>query len=400
MAKEKRDERKREMYIERRREPSTSKKRKNGRRTARTPRKRPAKKRSTATKSTATRNTATRSTATRVRAPPPAKDDFSGKLASMKSELNSLSFKSRNIQSSVNQLDENINGISTRVQNIRSNKYYSQKNLENMSKTLSETWKTISPSIESFGFEQANIVSQRQRDLESSLNRSNSISELERLSYQLSTINHEVNNIENSIQGRLGEYQKQYHVIDGELRIAEETISNLSNTSIKWKNNEFPVLAIKIHDLTNNRHGVLTLSNNRILFEEVKEEVIRKNFLFTTEKKTTRDVVLDQPIGSVDEIEKGRVGFFKGAGLYLKFKPQTDLDELKIDTDGNDDDKIIRFYNYVISGEAEKELEPIQDDTDKNIPVSCPNCSAPYGEEILKGQTSVKCIYCSTVIML
>ena len=390
MAKEKRDEKKREMYIERRREPSTFKKRKNGERAARTPKKRPEKKRSTAT----------RSTATRVRKPPPAKDEFSGKLVSMKSELNALSFKSRNIQSSVNQLDENINGISTRVQNIRSNKYYSQKNLENMSKTLSETWKTISPSIESFGFEQANIVSQRQRDLESSLNRSNSLSELERLSYQLSTINHEVINIENLIQGRLDEYRKQYHVIDSELRLAEETISNLSNTSINWKNNEFPVLAVKIHDLTNDRHGVLTLSNNRILFEEVKEEVIRKNFLFTTEKKTTRDVVLDQPIGSVDEIEKGRVGFFKGAGLYLKFKPQTDLDELKIDTDGNDDDKIIRFYNYVISGEAEKEFEPIQDDIDKNNPVSCPNCSAPYGEEILKGQTSVKCIYCGTSIML
>ena len=84
----------------------------------------------------------------------------------------------------------------------------------------------------------------------------------------------------------------------------------------------------------------------------------------------------------------------------MKFKPQTDLAELKIDTDGNDDDKIIRFYNYVISGEAEKEFEPIQDDIDKNIPVSCPNCSAPYGEEILKGQTSVKCNYCGTVIML
>lgn len=385
MAKEKRDERKREMHIERRRNPSTFRNKEIGKRKARTPRKKPAPKRSMATIN---------------HEPSSSKDEYSGKLASMKSELNALSFKSRNMHSRVNQLDENINGISTRVQNIRSNKYHSQKSLENMSETLSETWKTASPSIESYGLEQGNLISQRQRDLETNLNRSNSLSELERFASQLSTIDHEVINIENIIQGQLDEYQNQYHVIDSELKIVEETISNLSNTSINWKNNEHPVLAVKTHDLTNDRHGVLTLSNKRILFEEVKEEVIRKKFLFTTEKKTTRDLILDQPVGSIDEIEKGRVGFFKGAGLYLKFKPQTGLNELKIDTNGNDDDKIIRFYNYVISGEAEKELEPIQENIDQNVPVSCPNCSAPYGEEILKGQTSVKCIYCSTVIML
>jgi hypothetical protein len=144
----------------------------------------------------------------------------------------------------------------------------------------------------------------------------------------------------------------------------------------------------------------LALTNLRILFEEIKEEVIRKNLIFATEKKTIREVILDQPIGSIDVIEKGRVGFFKGAGLFFKFKPQTGLEELKIDTTGNDDDKIIHFYNYVISGEAEKELEPVKETIEDNVPVTCPICSAPYREEILKGQTSVKCIYCGAVIKI
>jgi hypothetical protein len=94
------------------------------------------------------------------------------------------------------------------------------------------------------------------------------------------------------------------------------------------------------------------------------------------------------------------VGFFKGAGLFFKFKPQTGLDELKIDTSGNEDEKIIHFYQYIISGEAEKELTPIQKEADPGAPIKCPNCSAPYGEEVLRGQTSVKCIYCGTVIKL
>ncbi|MFC1802849.1 hypothetical protein ACFL0D_02660 [Thermoproteota archaeon] len=384
MSKESRDERKREMRIKRRREASSFRDRKGGR-TQRADRKKPAPKRTSDIQTSE---------------PTSSRNEFSDKRTSMKTELNSLSFRTRNLPSRVNQLDDNIKGISTRINNIRSNRYYSQSSLERMSETISETWKTVSPSIKNYGLEQANLILQRQSDFEANINRSNSLMDLDRFAYQLSDINRDVINIENSVQAQLEEYQNQYHMIDDELKIAEETISNLSNTSINWKNNEHPVLAVKTHDLTNDKRGILTLTNLRILFEEIKEVVIRKNFFFATEKKTTREVILDQPIGSIDEIEKGRVGLLKGAGLFFKFKAQTGLDELKVDTSSNDDDKIIHFYNYIISGEAEKELEPIQDSKDHNAPVKCPNCSAPYSEEILKGQTSVKCIYCGTVIKL
>ena len=76
------------------------------------------------------------------------------------------------------------------------------------------------------------------------------------------------------------------------------------------------------------------------------------------------------------------------------------MDELKIDTSGDEDDQIIHFYNYIISGEAEEELEPVKDVTKKDVPVVCPTCSAPFQEEILRGQTSVKCIYCGSIIKL
>ena len=372
------------MYIERRREASSFKAGKTGRR-QRTDRKKPTPKRTLPKKTVE---------------PSSSRDEFSEKLASMKTELSSLSFKTRNLSSRTNQLDEDIKGISTRINNIRSNRYHSQRNLETMSEKLYETWNTVSPSIESYGLEQVNLNLQRQSDFEADINRANSLSDLGRFAYQITGLNRDVVNVENSIQGRLEEYQNQYQLINNELKIAEETVSLLANSSIDWKNSEHPVLAVKTHDLTNDKHGILTLTNLRILFEEVKDVVIRKNLLFATEKKTTREVNLDQPIGAIDEIEKGRVGFFKGAGLFFKFKPQTGLDELKVDTSSNDDDTIIRFFNYIITGEAEKELAPIQDTITHNAPVKCPHCSAPYSEEILKGQTSVKCIYCGTVIKI
>jgi predicted nucleic acid-binding Zn-ribbon protein len=327
-------------------------------------------------------------------------DNFSSRLASINRDFNSLSFRTRNISSKVSQLDGNIKNLSTRISNIRNNRYYSQKNIEKKAEDLIGKWNSASSDIQSLSDNQINEVTRRQRNFESLVNLAGSIMELERYAYQLSDLSRDVNNIDRMIQGQLNDYQSDYNAMNNELITAEETISNLSNTSIEWKKNEHPIIAIKTHDLTNDIRGVLTFTNLRILFEEVKEVVLRKNLFFATEKKTTKEIVLDQPIGSIEEIEKGTVGFFKGAGLYFKFKPQTGLDELKFDTSGNEDEKIVYFYNYIISGEAERELESEKEDSDTSAPVNCPNCSAPYSEEILRGQTSVKCIYCGTVIML
>jgi hypothetical protein len=329
-----------------------------------------------------------------------ATDDFSSRLASINRDLNSLSFRTQNISSRVSQLDDNIRNLSTRISNIRNNRYYSQRNFEKIAEDLIGKWSSVSSNIQSLSNNKINEITSRQRNFLALVNRTDSLIELDRYAYQISDLSRDVNNIERMIQGQLNDYQSDYNIMNNDLITAEETISNLTNSSIEWKNNEHPIIAVKIHNLTNDIRGVFTLTNLRIIFEEVKEVVIRKNLFFVTEKKTTKEVVLDQPIGSIEEIEKGTVGFFKGAGLYFKFKPQTGLDELKFDTSGNEDEKIIYFYNYIISGEAEREFKPEQKDSDTSAPVSCPNCSAPYTEEILRGQTSVKCIYCGTVIIL
>ena len=391
LSKKKRDERRREMHIDRGRERRAA--------TAQSRKKtvvKPTRKRSTI-KARRTAKAAPRRTPEPMSSP---EDDYSAKLSSVRSELNSLSFRTRNLSQSVNQLDNNINELSNRIQNIRNNRYLSQTHLDTMFTELDKNWSTISSNIQSYSLEQSNHLLGRQSNLEANIDRAGSLDELVRYGALLSDISRDIVTAENSVQSQLDDYQSQYQTLDRDLRIAEETVSNLVNSSIGWKNYEHPVLAVNIHDMTNDRHGVLTLTNQRILFEEISEEVIRKNLFFATEKKTTREVQLDEPIGSIMVVEKGRVGFFKGAGLYIKFKPQTRLEELKIDTSGNDDDKIISFYNYIVSGEADKELEPMQENVENNAPVRCPNCSAPYQEEILKGQTSVKCIYCGTVIKL
>ena len=383
MSKKERDEERREIHIERRREagiPRANRARRNTR---------------TSTKrriQTNVQNTTTESTN--------SVDEFSQKMSTIKNELINLNFRTKQISARLNQLDNYIQEIPNRMSNIESNGYHIPSNTEKISKELSEQWINASQSIEEYIIEQTRILLSRHNELDMFVNRASSINDLSKYDYQLANLNRDLSLVESSLNSRLDTYQSQYSSVNRTLKRAEDTLSNLSNTSINWKNSEYPLIAIEATDLTNDKKGILTLTNQRVLFEEVKSEVLRKTLFFETEKKTTREVTLDHPVGSIVSIEKGRVGFFKGAGLYIKFKPDIGVGEIKMDTRNNDDDELINQYHYVMSGQAENELDPNKGEGNQIAPVFCPNCSAPYTEEIYKGQTSVKCKYCNAVIKL
>ncbi len=333
----------------------------------------------------------------RTPAPQKTTDDFPEKQESMKREVNSLVFRVNNLPSKVNQVDGSIKDISNRITAVRAGGYFLPKQLDQQSNKLYEKWSKAAPDLSNYSTQQSNLLKQKQNILESNIQSSNSITDLNQYADTLSNLSRDLFLIENTVNSGLQEYQSQFDQLNKDLQRAEETAKNLSNTSIQWKNNEYPVYATKINDLTNEKQGILTLSNLRVLFEEEKEEVIKKTLFFATEKRTIREVLLDQPIGSIDAIEKGRVGLFKGAGLFIRFKSQIGLDELKIDTRSDDDEDIIHFYNLIVSGQLENETET-HEESNITAPTQCPICSAPFTDEILKGQTSVKCRYCGSVI--
>ena len=129
-------------------------------------------------------------------------------------------------------------------------------------------------------------------------------------------------------------------------------------------------------------------------------EVLKKILFFATEKKLVREVVIDQPIGAVESLRSGSMGLFKGAGLYIKFKEDAGGGEVRFDTKGKEGDQISRFYQYVMGGGADEVMEDEEDGEERFRPVVCSYCGAPYSEEVYRGQTSVECRYCGTVVTL
>jgi len=331
---------------------------------------------------------------------PKTDENISSKKQILNNKLTSLTQRLKNLPQKAITIDNNIKDIPNRISEIRNNNYYSQSTLEKEYARLNDNWIQVSSNILNSSNQQVNSLLFQQSNVETQLTTANSSSGLDFLENQLSQFTQSINLLENSVSSQLREHQDRYKSINDSLLIAENTLKHLSNTSIEWKINETPILAVTIQDLKNDKHGILVLTNFRFLFEEIKEVVIRKTFFIVTEKKTVREVILEQPIGSIDEINKGNVGFLKGSGLYITFKPQTGLSELKLDTSNDDDEKVIQVYNHIISGEAQKELSnDLEEDTDETKqPLTCHFCSAPITEEIFRGQTSIKCIYCGTFI--
>jgi hypothetical protein len=192
--------------------------------------------------------------------------------------------------------------------------------------------------------------------------------------------------------------------IDKDLRKAENTVALISQASFPWEKEETPIIATKVKDLNHDLDGVITLTNLRFILEHEKEIVLKKRLFIVTEKKIIREVAIQTPIGMVTRLVQGKVGFFKGSGLFVEFTSESGTPEMKFDTTGPDAELMTQSYNYIISGQADEELAAIAPATaeDQGAPqlVTCPICGAPYTEKIYRGQTSVNCKYCDAAIAL
>jgi hypothetical protein len=195
------------------------------------------------------------------------------------------------------------------------------------------------------------------------------------------------------------------NALDRDLKVAEKTVELFAQATFPFKQEESPVLAIDGKIMTGDKsEGTLYFTNQRFVFEGKKEIVLEKKFFIATKKKIERTVMMEQPIGALQEIFKGRVGLLAWTGVYVRFKPERRLEETPFDVKGWEADVITRFFGYIIGGEADRDIAAIRGVSVKQAPtiqiVRCSNCSAPYTREIYKGQTIVQCEYCGTQIAI
>lgn len=332
--------------------------------------------------------------------------------------VNSLSYEISGVNQQVNSLTGRVENLNNKIQSlpgriskIRQGKYRFLTHLETDQVAVSQEWSTISPGLRSTANMKGENVRQQAQILQQRLSSKAgmgdyNVANLQDIEAGLPQLRSSLSEMHNAIDTSISPTEQKFDNLNQELAQVENTLSIMQGASFPWEEDETPVAAIKAKELNNDQEGFLTLTNLKFVFEHQKEIVLKKTLFIVTEKKVVREVKVQKPIGMVTDLTKGKVGFFKGTGLYIKFASESGIPEMKFDTSSQDAEWVTKNYNYIISGEAEKDLAATTPATANKTEkesmqlVTCKICGAPYTEKIYRGQTSVNCKYCGAAISI
>jgi predicted nucleic acid-binding Zn-ribbon protein len=329
---------------------------------------------------------------------------LSVEIAAINQQVNSATAR-------VERLDSQIQSLPRRITKIRQGNYRLLANLEADQAALSRDWNRIAPELRTTTNLKGETVRAQIQNLQRTLtyrvgSGDYNFGNLQEIESGIPELRSNLSEMHSSITSALSPLEQKFENINQDLTRAESTISLLEGASFPWEEGETPILAIKAKDLNSDLEGVITLTNLHFIFEHVKEVALKKILFVVTEKKTVREVMVQKPIGMVTDLVQGKVGFFKGSGLFVKFASEAGIPEMKFDTTGEDADWITKSYSQIISGQTDKELAAstpateVKAEKEKLQLVTCPVCSAPYTEKVYRGQTSVNCKYCGALVSL
>jgi len=342
------------------------------------------------------------------------KQDLRSRLRSIEGELSSTSGIISSVESDLNYVEGAMASLPARLSKVRSQGYECMSYLEKSQDLLTTKWAESGPLIKQGFLDSVQPLRGEVSRLRSEINRLTTEIEHGSLGWvrsSASSLSSEVSSLKartasetSKFSISLNEFKNSVSALDRDLRIAETTMGWVSQASFPWKEGETPVLALKAKIMTGDKNdGTLFLTNQRFIFEGTKEVVLKRVLFIATKKKTVRTVLVDQPIGIIQEVSKGRVGLLAWAGVYVRFKPDSGLEEIPFDVKGEEVDMTTKFFNHIISGEADVDIATVRGVAPKIAPptvkvLRCPTCGAPYTREVYRGQTSLQCKYCGSVI--
>jgi DNA-directed RNA polymerase subunit RPC12/RpoP len=343
------------------------------------------------------------------------RDALHAKLRAIEGDLSSAAGAISSVESRIASVEGAMGSLPSRLASVRGRGYAAMGHLEKSIELLSQKWVEVGPLVKQAFASYVQPLNTQIRALRDetqrlrigvSSGRSLSGNALAmRLMSDASSLRSRTVAEAEKVASPLKELEASIGVLDRDLKIAEITVALFSQAAFPLKPSESPVLAIAGKSMAGEKaEGTLFFTNQRFVFEAKKEVVLEKKLFIVTKKRTDRVVVMEQPIGALQEIAKGRVGLIAWTGIYIRFKPGLQVQEAPFDVKGWEADVIGRFFTYIIGGEADVDIARTKGVTAQKAPAirvaRCDHCGAPYTREIYKGQTSVQCEYCGTSIVV
>ncbi|MGC8873047.1 MAG: hypothetical protein ACP5SI_01195 [Chloroflexia bacterium] len=345
-------------------------------------------------------------------APQPVEGSAAERVADLQRRLNQVRSRAAltDLRGSLARLDALVSALPAAVAEIRRLGYVYRAGLEQETEGLGSRWQELSRKVEAEASSQGQLLLQQADAL------------LRRLSAlparpepaQLDTLEREIKSLEERVESACAGIEQLYAATEQELQRTDRLLKHLrwmleqaASAAFHLRPEENLVEAVEAQYLTEGERegpeGILYLTDQRLLFEQ-KEDVTRKKFLFIpTEKERVQRLLLEAPIGAVQQSQAHERGalLWKKEWLELAFSSQAPVSRARFVLKG-DSEAYQALIGRIQSGDIAAERVggvPVEQPAPQ-LPTRCPACGAALTTEIVRGMRSVTCGYCGTVIPL
>ena len=341
-------------------------------------------------------------------------------ISRLQNEINNLHRDVRlaSLRDQVEDLATTIGGFPQRVQNLRARKYAFEKNLEANAGSFTRRWMTLKSSV-------ANEINRQAASLETALIPTESkMTRLAALQNSpapaktlIAQVDAEVKNLKSktsaaqqAIQGMYNAFQNEVNQFKQKLERIEKMLTNLEEASFALMPNEAGIIAVEAtlvdgKEDKDDPKGILFLTDQRLIFEQ-KQDVAKKKVLFiATEKERVQQMLMDIPLGMVEEIKPSKRGVFKNEDhIDFAFQSGAPMREAHLHLFGQDCAEWQSTIQRAKSGEYDQDRAIAMDEKAaqdvRDVPTVCPGCGASLQQKVLRGMDSITCPYCGKVIRI
>jgi len=358
---------------------------------------------------------AARRTRSAVQIAKSASEETRAKLEDLQDTFNDLqeSLLLTGVRNNMEEVGTKLSLLPSKIEQLRTRGYAFRSFLENKVQVLTEKWEQTRASV-------SREIDKRTRELGRESDETEGVlrqavasareAAVSRAESAVGALESKVRAADSAIEAMYNTLQQNVNQTSAQVEEIEWLLDQIDEACFELHPAEDPVMACEAGYMETEKEGpkgILYLTDERLIFER-KEDVATKKVLFiTTQKETVHELLLEVPVGQIEEIKAQDKKKFLGRKemLELFFAPDADFSGATFRLHGgakNEDwDALI---GRVKSGEIDKERSHPKDEAvveaARSAPTKCPTCGAALPAEIVRGQREITCEYCGSVVRL
>jgi DNA-directed RNA polymerase subunit RPC12/RpoP len=320
------------------------------------------------------------------------------------------------VRTTMEQTSAKLAALPGRLQKLRARGFQFQSTLEGELERLARDWEQFKPQFAASAEREtqrlAGPMARVQEEVMGgrrymSLPVSQVSAKLDQSSAQFENLKKEITAASNTLQQTLTSASAGIMKAEKLISDAETMLNELDAASFRLLPGEAPVAMSQAEwqrAKDDELKGLLFITDHRLIFERKEDVVTGRRLLIFKDKTKVRELMMEAPIGSVEDVVVERVGglFKKQMVRFVFTAPPAFYREMLMSLRA-EPAEWKGLITRVITEDVEKDRvasEAGAEPKEPSVPtvIRCTGCGATLNAPIVKGMKSIKCEYCGTII--